>query len=410
MSCFRSRLPGGATASSPWRPPPPCDFASCAISGRPRSCSASSTRSGASPVTTRSPSLAAQIPAATAIEIGPSARSAGVPSSASTTRVSSTARSGTSSRNSSSRRWITWRSSNSAATSRRRLRSGFARASLRTSIGTSIVVLQGRELLRDPGVVGVLGEVLLALRARDLVDVVQHRLQRAELLQELGGGLVADPRNAGDVVGGVALEPDQVRHQLRGDAVTLDHPLAVVDLGVGDAARRGHHPNPVADHLVDVAIAGHDHHRDLRLARVADQGGDHVVGLPAFDLDVVEAERLRERRQVRPLLRQQVGPGTALGLVGLVGDLAPGHAGVPGDDHGLRPMLDQDLGHHRGEPVDRIGRAPVGGRDRLGEREERPVREAVAVDQEQLAMALGRALGFDLRLGALGADLVGGTP
>ena len=47
-----------------------------------------------------------------------------------------------------------------------------------------------------------------------------------------------------------------------GDAVALDHPLAVVDLGVGDAARGGHHPDPVADELVDVAVAGDDHHRD----------------------------------------------------------------------------------------------------------------------------------------------------
>ena len=55
------------------------------------------------------------------------------------------------------------------------------------------------------------GQVLLALGARDLVDRVQHLLERAELLQELRGGLVADARDARDVVRGVALEADQVR-------------------------------------------------------------------------------------------------------------------------------------------------------------------------------------------------------
>ena len=167
-------------------------------------------------MTTRSPSLAAQGPPAIAIEIGPSARSAGVPSSAWTTSVSSTARSGTSS----SELLVEALDHLAQLELRRDLAQpaavGLARASLADVDRHVDVVRQGRKLLRDAGVVGVLGEVLLALRAGDLVDVVEHRLQRAELLQQLGGGLVADPRNAGDVVGGVALEPDQVGHQLRG--------------------------------------------------------------------------------------------------------------------------------------------------------------------------------------------------
>ena len=85
-------------------------------------------------------------------------------------------------------------------------------------------------------------------------------------------GLVADPWDAGDVVRGVALQPDQVGNELGRDPVALDHALAVVDLGVGDAARGRHHPHPVADQLVDVAVAGDDHHRDLRLARAPASG------------------------------------------------------------------------------------------------------------------------------------------
>ena len=130
---------GAATASSPVRPPPPCDLASWRRSAvRPRA--ARPARPG--PMRRRRPPVAV---AGRPTSLGdrhappaPPARSAGVPSSASTTRVSSTARSGTSSKNSSSRRCITARSSNSAATSRRRLRSGGRRASLRTSIGTSM--------------------------------------------------------------------------------------------------------------------------------------------------------------------------------------------------------------------------------------------------------------------------------
>ena len=92
-------------------------------------------------------------------------------------------------------------------------------------VGAGHVALGGGQLLGDPRDVGVLAQVLLALGARDVVDVVQDALQRPELLQQLGGGLVADPRDAGDVVGRVALEPVEVGDQLGADAVAVDDVL-----------------------------------------------------------------------------------------------------------------------------------------------------------------------------------------
>ena len=86
------------------------------------------------------------------------------------------------------------------------------------------LVLQRRQLLRHAGVVGVLDQVLLAFGAGDLVDAGQHLLQRAELLQQLGRGFLADPGDAGDVVGGVAAQPHQVGDQLRRHAVALVAP------------------------------------------------------------------------------------------------------------------------------------------------------------------------------------------
>ena len=49
----------------------------------------------------------------------------------------------------------------------------------------------------------------LRLAPGDLVDVRQHALEVAVLLEQLRGGLVADARHAGDVVGGVALQPEK---------------------------------------------------------------------------------------------------------------------------------------------------------------------------------------------------------
>ena len=119
----------------------------------------------------------------------------------------------------------------------------------------------------------MLAEVLLPLRAGDLVHMRQHPLERPVLLEQLRGGLVPDPRDAGDVVGGVALQPDEVGDQLRRHAVALDHALAVVDARVGDATRGGHDPDAaVVGELVGVPVAGHDHHVDALLAWPARRG------------------------------------------------------------------------------------------------------------------------------------------
>ena len=109
----------------------------------------------------------------------------------------------------------------------------------RVEAGVDVALHRG-QLLGHAGVLGVLEEVLLALGAGDLIDGPQHLLQGAELLQQRRGGLVADPGNARDVVGGVALEAVEVGDQLGGDPVAVDHRLAVIDLRLGDAAAGGH--------------------------------------------------------------------------------------------------------------------------------------------------------------------------
>ena len=124
-----------------------------------------------------------------------------------------------------------------------------------------------RELLRHAREVGVLGEVLLALGARDVVDVREHALEVAPLLQELRRGLVADAGDAGDVVARVALEPVEVGDELGRDAVALDDRLVVVHLRLGDPAARRHdlHDAVGVDELERVAVAGDDDRRDRRI-------------------------------------------------------------------------------------------------------------------------------------------------
>ncbi len=273
----------------------------------------------------RSPSAAAQRSPSSATAIrGASPMSAGVPSTVSISSSVSTLRPGTASPSgsASSRRSSTARSSNSRMKSRSAVRSG-SDSSAAGEVDPGLdVVLQRRQLARHPRVVGVVRQVFLAFGAGDLVDAFQHLVERAEFLQQLGRGFLADPGDAGDVVGGVAAQAHQVGDQRRRHAVALFDRGDVVDLRLGDPARGAHHPDPLADQLVGVAVAGHHHHVDPLGARLPGERGDHVVGLEAFDLDVGVAEGLDQRHQVRPLLAQQVGARFALGLVEVVGLLA----------------------------------------------------------------------------------------
>ena len=170
-----------------------------------------------------------------------------------------------SSPNASSRRASGARSSNSRNTSRSRERSG-SRAGLGGRVDLDRDVAHDRrELLGDARVVGVVGQVLLALGARDLVDVGEHRPRATpNRCRSSRGGLVADPRDAGDVVRRVALEAVEVGDQVGGDPVAVDDGVVVVDLGVGDPAARRHDPHVRVrvDDLEGVAVAGDDHHRD----------------------------------------------------------------------------------------------------------------------------------------------------
>ena len=258
------------------------------------------------------------------------------------------------------------------------------------------VAPHGGKRLGQAGIVGVVEQVLFALGAFDVLDVRQHALERAVALNQLAGRLLADPGHTGDVVRGVALQAVEVGNQLRRDAVAVDHGLAVVDLGVGDSARGGHHPDAVLviDQLKDIAIAGHDHHRNRRVGVQSPlhERRDHVVRLAALDGHVAIAEGLDERLHRRPLLLEQVRARAPLGLV--VGQqLRTARAArVPGHERRAHAVLGHDLHEHRREAEDRVGRHSGRRRDRLRQREERAIHEARPVDQEQALRGARREL------------------
>ena len=140
----------------------------------------------------------------------------------------------------SSRRCSGARSSNSRKTSRRRERSGACAATSAgsSSTGTSRWIVARRLDSRAASA----WIVRFSLRLAPEISSIEPstRLEVAEALEQVAGRLVADAGDAGDVVGGVALEAVEVGDALGRDAVAVDHRLPVVELGVGDAAPGRH--------------------------------------------------------------------------------------------------------------------------------------------------------------------------
>ena len=131
--------------------------------------SANSSPSGGSGARTATATSASPGSAATSASVPSRTRADSVCSAAGAGAAASPSPSASSSRRSGSR------SSNSRKTSRSLERSGSPASSAigSTSTGTSRWIVAS--CLRDPRVVGVLGQVLLALGARDLVDCGEHR-------------------------------------------------------------------------------------------------------------------------------------------------------------------------------------------------------------------------------------------
>ena len=70
---------------------------------------------------------------------------------------------------------------------------------------------------------------------------------------------------------------------------------------------------------------------------------------------------------------------------------------VPGDGDALRPVVGEQLEEHVREAEQRVRREALARRQLLREREEGPVGEVVAVDEEELGLARGRVV--ELQLG-----------
>ncbi len=164
------------------------------------------------------------------------------------------------------------------------------------------------------GLLRVLGDRLRP-RRRELGRMLDHALDRSVLRDQLSSGLVADTRDTRDVVARVAFQADEVGDLVGPDPVAGLYALGRVDLDVGDPARRHHQADVLRHELERVTVGRDDARLHSCLVRLRRERRDDVVGLPAFELEVLIAERLDDRAEMRELLAKKVRHRAAVGLV-----------------------------------------------------------------------------------------------
>jgi hypothetical protein len=258
------------------------------------------------------------------------------------------------------------------------------------------VAADRRQLLGGDGGPEVLFQRLARLRRLDLLQVILHRLDRAELGDQRLGRLVADPWHPGDVVGGVADERLVVGDERRIEAEALTDGLGVVGAEFGEGIVRAGCDDfdAIADKLQQVGVAGDDGDVIALGGGLGREGADHVVGLEAAHLADRDGERLHQLADARHLRPQLVGHRRAVGLVVGAQVVAESAPDVEGHHDLVGAIALQHRDQHQREAEDGVGRLPLRRREVGAHGVERAESEAVAVDQQQRrALRLRRCRG-----------------
>ncbi len=156
------------------------------------------------------------------------------------------------------------------------------------------------------------------------VDVIQ----RAVFGQEAFGGLLADARHAGDVVGFIAHNGLVIHHLLGadvqfGDDVFGGDVVAVIPGQVDDDAR--------AHQLEQVPVAGDDLDAESLPGGPVSHRAEHIVGFVAFHFEAGDVEGIHQVADPVDLRGQVLRHFGAGALVGRENFIAKSLAGVEGD-------------------------------------------------------------------------------
>ena len=241
-----------------------------------------------------------------------------------------------------------------------------------------------RQLTPHQDLVDVLLQLLAELGRGDVVEAAEELVERSEVADQLRRGLLADPGDARDVVGRIALQRLVVDHLVGPQPESLVDLRDVVDHRVVDARPRRHQPDPRGDELEHVEVDGDDRRLEVVAGvELLRDRPDDVVCLVAGHLVDREAERLHDLADLRELVSEVVRhlrPGGLVVGVLLVAERRTGQVERDGYVIGLE-VLDpaQDDAREPEGAVDEVALRRREGR----EREVSAVDEPVAVEQHQ---------------------------
>src|SRR5262249_30559294 len=134
----------------------------------------------------------------------------------------------------------------------------------------------------------------------------ERLLQGAVLGEDLRRRLRPDAAGAGQLVGGVATQGDEVRNLLGLDAIALPYLRRANPRDLADASGRLEDRHAVRGQLERVAVGGGDERLPTARGLVVGGGGQEVVRLVAGPLRDRKPERGDEVREQRQLLEQLV--------------------------------------------------------------------------------------------------------
>ena len=240
---------------------------------------------------------------------------------------------------------------------------------------------------------------VLQLGARTLfdalvVDVRVHALERAEVVQQLHGGLFTDTGHARNIVRRIAHERLKVNQANRVEAVFLAESSGVVGLigGLSHAGGHEHDGRAAADQLEAVPVTGYDHAGVAVLVRAAADGAEQVIRLVARLFAPDDAQRIEHLLCKRQLRRQLIRHALAGGLVGVEFKVTEGFLlHVKADDGAVGLLLVLQFEQRSQKAVNRVGgQSLVVGQ--LPYAVERAVQYAVAVYHHDFHVYFPRSL------------------
>ena len=242
------------------------------------------------------------------------------------------------------------------------------------------VRLDARQLPREFHLLAIFHQGRPLGLAGNLLEVIVEPLQRAELLQQHRGGFRPDAGHAGNVVNLIPHQRHEVDHPVRRHAVALLHGLLIHDEPVVVVWVVDFHPRP--HQLQHILVARHQKHLHLGAGNPAPNGRQEILRLIALPLEDRDAQRPQQLLDDGQLRDERVRHGFALDLVALEPLVAErGLPRIEGDRQRVGLLgLAQGVQHHR-KAVDRVGRAPIGRRQRA-DGVEGPVSEGGSVNEE----------------------------